>query len=115
MAKLIKKEEVNILWSDDPNAQKAKDKKPDSTPIVPDQVTLKIGLEKNKRGGKVVSTIFNYPPNPDYFEALVKELKKKCGTGGSFKGETIEIQGDHRAKLKELLEAKGFKVKLAGG
>ncbi|MEE3214371.1 MAG: translation initiation factor, partial [Pseudomonadota bacterium] len=47
--------------------------------------------------------------------ALAKELKKRCGTGGALKDGIIEIQGDHRQVLKEALEKKGFKVKLAGG
>lgn len=117
MAKLIKKEEPNIVWSDDPNVENAKKSKgaEAEVEIIPSAITLKIGLEKNKRGGKVVSIVFNFPRNDSYFEALAKELKKKCGTGGSFKADAIEIQGDHRQKLKDLLEAKGFKVKLAGG
>ena len=46
---------------------------------------------------------------------LCTELKKKCGCGGAVKDGTIEVQTDDREKLKSLLQAKHFTVKLAGG
>lgn len=124
MAKLIKKEEPVILWSDDPVDQSRQvDKKGrkkgkvkhNAVEVDPSNYTLKIRLEKNKRGGKSVSVIFELPEDQSYCKKLCKELKSKCGTGGSVKAPTIEIQGDHRDQLKSLLESKGFQVKLAGG
>ena len=46
---------------------------------------------------------------------LAAELKKRSGVGGSVKDGTIEIQGDNRELLQQILAQKGFKVKLAGG
>ena len=86
--------------------------------VTPAQTTLKIRLEKNGRGGKIVTVIFDLPNNPPYFEALCKKLKNSCGAGGTYKNEPkpqIEMQGDHRVKLQALLEKEGFKIKLAGG
>ena len=72
-------------------------------------------LEKNGRGGKTVTVIFELPVNAAFFKDLEKKLKALCGTGGAFKNNVIEIQGDHREKVKAFLEKIGFKVKLAGG
>lgn len=84
-------------------------------PITPSDITAKIRLESKGRGGKSVSVIFNLPHNPDYFSKLTKKLKAVCGTGGTFKNDQIEIQGDHREKIQAFLIKNGFQVKLAGG
>lgn len=117
MAKLIKREEASLLWSDDEGDLRKKSKSKDSkvVDINPSEHEFKIQLEKNKRGGKIVSVILDLPYNPKYFQKLAKDLKKKCGTGGVYKENTIEIQGDHREKIKQELERLGFKAKLSGG
>jgi translation initiation factor 1 len=83
--------------------------------INPSNLTLKIRRETSGRGGKAVTVVFEFPSNPDYFKNLTTRLKTQCGTGGTFKETSIEIQGDHREKIKAILEKMGFKVKLAGG
>ncbi len=103
MAKLIKREAPNIIWSEDGSHKENKGKnknKPKASDLNPEEISLKIGLEKKKRGGKTVSIIMDIPYNPDYFQKLTKRLKNTCGTGGSYKESSIEIQGDHRQKLK---------------
>jgi translation initiation factor 1 len=88
---------------------------PKAGALTPGDHTLKIRRETNGRGGKAVTVVFELPGNEAYFKELASKLKTHCGTGGAFKGETIEIQGDHREKVKAYLEKVGFKVKLAGG
>ncbi len=65
--------------------------------------------------GKGVCLITGVDLDDAELTKLAAELKKKCGCGGAVKDGVIEIQGDKRDLLKSLLEAKGMKVKLAGG
>jgi translation initiation factor 1 len=82
--------------------------------IDPTKITLKIKLEKNQRGGKLVTVIHDLPYNPPYFTELTKKLKNSLGTGGAFKDQ-IELQGDHRDKAEVFLAKMGFKTKRSGG
>jgi len=79
--------------------------------IDPAKVTLKMRLEKNGRGGKTVTVLFELPNNEPYFSDLTKQIKNSLGTGGTFKNGRIEIQGDHTVRLLSFLEKKGFKVR----
>lgn len=80
--------------------------------IEPKNVTIKMRLEKNGRGGKTVTVLFNLPNNEAYFTELTKKLKGLCGSGGTFKNGQIEIQGDQKNKIKIHLESMGFKTSL---
>lgn len=76
---------------------------------------VRIQRQTSGRKGKGVCLITGVEGDDAALTALAGELKKKCGCGGSVKEGVIEIQGDKRDLLKSLLEAKGMKVKLAGG
>ncbi|MFC0225872.1 stress response translation initiation inhibitor YciH [Serratia aquatilis] len=76
---------------------------------------VRIQRQTSGRKGKGVCLINGVDLDDAALEKLAAELKKKCGCGGSVKDGVIEIQGDKRDLLKQLLEAKGMKVKLAGG
>jgi translation initiation factor 1 len=76
---------------------------------------VRLRRETKGRGGKAVTVITGVPLAGSELKALAKALKQKAGVGGAVKGETIEIQGDQRALLKPVLEARGYTVKLAGG
>ena len=52
---------------------------------------------------------------PGDLDAIAKDLKRHCGSGGAVKDGAIEIQGDHREKIAARLESQGYRVKLAGG
>ena len=71
-------------------------------------------VTKGKKG-KGISLITGLDLDKGNLKTLCSELKKQCGCGGAVKGFDIEIQGDVREKLQQLLQNKGYKVKLAGG
>lgn len=79
------------------------------------EVPLYCKYEKKGRGGKVVTLLEGYTGAEKDFKALAKALKSRLGVGGSIKGDRIIIQGDHRAKVMDMLIEMGFNVKRAGG
>ena len=79
--------------------------------IVPARVTAKLRLETKGRGGKAVTVVFGLPRNDAFLKALCAELKKACGTGGAVADDGVEMQGDHRDRLRALLVARGWTVK----
>ena len=77
---------------------------------VPEKVTAKLRLE-NRASGKHVTVIDGLPANREYLDDLARHLKKACGAGGAVGQAAIELQGDHRERLRELLGKKGLQVK----
>ena len=76
---------------------------------------VRVSRETKGRGGKAVSVVKGVALDAAGLVALGKELKAACGTGGTVKDGVIEIQGDHIDRLMAVLQAKGHKVKRAGG
>ncbi|WP_462157713.1 SUI1 family translation initiation factor [Pseudoalteromonas sp. GB56] len=76
---------------------------------------IRIERQTKGRKGKGVMLVVGIDPEQHDLKKLAKQLKSKMGQGGAVKNGVIEIQGDDRDKLKGLLEAAGFKVKIAGG
>ncbi|MBU4681158.1 stress response translation initiation inhibitor YciH [Cedecea davisae] len=76
---------------------------------------VRIQKQTSGRKGKGVCLISGIDEDDATLAKIAAELKKKCGCGGAVKDGIIEIQGDKRDLIKSLLEAKGMKVKLAGG
>ena len=74
--------------------------------------TVEIRREVKGRGGKSVIVINKVGGD---LKATLKELQKLCGVGGTVKQKSIELQGDHREKVKSWFEKQGRKVKFTGG
>ena len=83
--------------------------------ITPSDGFAKVRRETKGRKGKGVITISGLGLDATGLKELAKKLKKTCGTGGSVVGEVIEVRGDKRDTIKQVLEKNGFKVKFVGG
>ncbi|MBN2327734.1 MAG: translation initiation factor Sui1 [Candidatus Omnitrophica bacterium] len=76
---------------------------------------VRIGRETKGRKGKGVTVITGLPLTMDQLRETAKQLKQKCGSGGTVKEGVIEIQGDHRDAVMEELTKQGYTVKRSGG
>jgi translation initiation factor 1 len=73
---------------------------------------VKVRRETSGRRGKAVTTVSGVPLGDDGLKELAGRLKKRCG---SVKDGVIEIQGDHRTLVMEILRGDGYDVVAAGG
>lgn len=85
-----------------------------STPP-PSDGFIRISRETKGRAGKCVCVIKGVSADTVTLNNHLKALKQLCGSGGTLKDFDLEIQGEHRDKIKNYFEQLGFKVKLAGG
>ena len=78
---------------------------------IPGRIVAKLRMEKKGRGGKTVTVVDGLPRNAAFLKDLCQELKRACGTGGAVLEDGVELQGDLRERLRELLLKKEFVVK----
>ena len=78
---------------------------------VPDRIVARLRIEKSGRKGKTVTVVEGLPRNTEFLKSLAKDLKRSCGTGGTATEDRVELQGDHRETLRDLLRDRGWTVK----
>ena len=116
-APMPRRGETKVVWSStDGDLRKARE---------PDKVRareaaraggrVKVRRETSGRRGKAVTTVSGVPLDDDGLKDLAGRLKKRCGVGGSVKDGVIELQGDHRDVVLEVLKADGYDAVRAGG
>jgi translation initiation factor 1 len=84
----------------------------DPAPGPPRDGIVRVSRTSSGRRGKTVTLVTGLPPGD--LGAVAGELKRLCGSGGAVKEGTVEIQGDHRARIIEHLGSR-YRVKAAGG
>lgn len=107
------KQRLNIVYSTNPDMRyDTVDDEPEEATLPPEKQRLKIMLDKRNRKGKEVTLVTDFVGADDDLKELAKRLKTKCGSGGSARGGEILIQGDFRTRVKELLTADGYNVRI---
>ena len=82
-----------------------------NTPLPEGDGIVRIVYDTKGRKGKGVTVISGLLLGASDLKALVRELKAKCGSGGTIKDNTLEIQGDHRDRLTAELKSRGVTLK----
>ena len=101
-----------LVYSTDPNVQIGAKPVPEAQTLLPAEQNLRVRLETKQRAGKAVTLVTGFIGTTYDLEALGKQLKAHCGTGGSAKDTEILIQGDQRDKVMGWLVKAGYvKVK----
>ena len=76
---------------------------------------VRVSLDTKGRAGKGVTVVRGLALDAAALTTLGKQLKAACGSGGTVKDGTIEVQGDHIERVMAALKAQGFVVKRSGG
>jgi len=75
--------------------------------IAKEEQRIKVRIETRK-WGREVTLIMGINPKEVDVHTLTTKLKNKCACGGTSKDGVIELQGDHRHRIKQLLLAEGY-------
>ncbi|QHS61421.1 translation initiation factor [Chitinophaga agri] len=100
-----------IVYSTNPDFKPESDEPEEIETLPPAQQQLRVKLDTKQRAGKVVTLVDGFVGKEEDLEKLGKELKTKCGTGGSAKDGLILIQGDYKEKVVKWLQDWGYKAK----
>ena len=111
---MSKKNRSGVVYSTDPDFTYSDGEDEQLETLAPNQQDLRIWLDR-RGGGKVITAVKGFIGQQTDLEALGKQLKNLCGSGGTVKDQEIQIQGDHREKIIAFLISKNYKAKKAGG
>jgi len=110
------KSESKTVWSSDQGDLRKKEINHRTVKsLPPGQQTVYLHRDSKGRDGSPVTLVKNLVLSDEDRRELAKKLKQICASGGTVRGEVIEIQGEHREKIATALKKMGYKVKIAGG
>lgn len=108
---MSRKNRKNIVYSTNPDFEYENDEYVEDETLPISEQKLVVSLDRKQRKGKVVTLVQGFVGSFSDLQTLARELKVACGVGGNAKDSDIVIQGDNKAKIVEILNKKGYKVR----
>lgn len=103
------KNRLGVVFSTNPDFKYDTDDEPAEAETLPaGKQKLRVSIDRRGRAGKQVTLVTGFIGREEDLVALAKELKTKCGVGGSCKDGEILIQGDFRDRIVSLLQSMGY-------
>jgi len=109
------KKRLGVVYSTNPDFKFESGDQEEAQQLGPEQQRVYVSLDKKNRKGKKVTLVKGFQGSTEEVRSLAKELKTRCGVGGSVVENDILIQGDFRDRVVTLLQDRGFKVTRSGG
>jgi len=109
------KKRLGMVYSTNPDFQFDPGEQEEPHTVASSHQQLYVSLDKKNRKGKKVTLVEGFKGSTEELRILAKELKSRCGVGGSVGDNNILIQGDFRDRVVSILQEKGYKVKRSGG
>ncbi len=100
---------LGVLYSTNPDYQYEIESEAEAELLAPAAQRLRVMLDRRNRGGKEVTVVTGFVGPDENLKTLGKQLKQRCGVGGSTKDGEILIQGDKRDQILRLLLDMGYK------
>ena len=100
-----------MVYSTNPNFQFITEEEQEPQTLEPSKQRLIVSIDRSGRAGKQVTLVKGFVGTQEDLASLGKQLKVKCGVGGTAKDGEITIQGDLRDKVTELLKGMGYNAK----
>ena len=106
-----KKGRIHVVYSTDPNFKYQYEQEDETETLIPEKQNLKVTLDSKQRKGKTVTLVQGFVGTEEDLKELAKQLKNKCGVGGSVKDGEIIIQGEVREKVLTILRDNKYRAK----
>lgn len=105
------KKRLGVVFSTDPGFKYEEAGQEEPATLAPQQQKLIVSIDRSGRAGKQVTLVKGFVGSQEDLAALGRQLKVKCGVGGTAKDGEITIQGDFRDKVTQILTNMGYKAK----